>query len=90
MVRMRRFVPAMRMAAEMIDEDEMEKQEEENKRADAVAKSMKLSKAQKRALYPEGEQKPAQRVPHNANLYMDIEDFNELEKQGLVLPKPKQ
>lgn len=90
MSRLRRFAPTLRMAAEMIDEDEMLEQEEENERAEQVAKSMKLSPAQIRALYPDGEHEPAKRVPSNAHLYMDREEFQELQKKGLVLPEPKQ
>jgi len=90
MTRLCRFAPTLRMAAEMIDEDEMHRQEEENERTEQVAKSMKLSKAQIRALYPNGKEQPAKRVPYNAYLYMDREEFDELKNKGLVLPEPKQ
>ena len=88
--RLRKFAPTLRMAAEMIDEDEMHLQEEENEKADSIAKTMKLTSAQRRALYPDGETEKAKRVPHNAYLYMDREEFNDLKANGLVLPEPKQ
>lgn len=85
MTRLRRFAPTLRMA----NEDEMHLQEEENERAEEVAKTMKLSPAQKRALYPNSDKEPAKRVPHNAYLYMDRKEFDELKNKGLVLPEPK-
>jgi len=89
MARLKRMAPTLRFAAEMIDHDELERLDEKQKRADAVAKTMKLSDAQKRAVYADGEDAPAKMVPYNARMYMDREDFKELQDKGLVLPEPK-